>query len=213
MEKKYSVGDRVKIVDEFPKGSDIPSSAKQWLGKTMTIARIQRRFIGGDLVYFMREDWGEHAWGHRSIASLAEDEKHIVISCDNKNIRVNEIVNGKVVKSTKTLCKVGDDSNLEAELKVAIEDFFKKRLEMYSGKIVCVQACSDSFTRGKIYEVDNGTLVDDNGDEYKNLRCFNDIRYSLESEFIEIVDSEVSNVAEEPSIDASGETDEASRQE
>lgn len=191
MEKKYRIGDRVKIIDSIPDNHTIPSSARKWLGKTMTILGVTS--FKGDCFYIMKEDFGEHTWGASSIASFAEDDRKIIASYDGKVIKVGEVINGKLIKSTEVACKTGEDANPEAELKAAIEEFFKRKVEMYSSKLVCVCARSASFTKGKIYEVINGVLIDDNGDKYENMRCFNDIISSLESKFIEIVEPENTN--------------------
>ena len=70
------------------------------------------------------------------------------------------------------------------------EDITKK---YYSGKVVCIKKSQygNVFTQGKIYEIKNGVLTDDNGRTYSEITCVEDInnqRHEIISKFIEVVE-------------------------
>ena len=71
---KYKTGDRVRIVSEVT-GDYWDPSMNKWLGKVMTIARVENCF------YWMKEDedkYGGQAWYDHMIAGLAEEPQHNV---------------------------------------------------------------------------------------------------------------------------------------
>lgn len=65
---------------------------------------------------------------------------------------------------------------------------YEPKTKYYSGKIICVSAATDLFTKGKIYEVINGILTGNRGlkfTQFDSLRCLN---RRLQSQFIELVE-------------------------
>ena len=59
----------------------------------------------------------------------------------------------------------------------------------YTGKVVCIDSKTSSFTKGKIYVATNGNLNSNDGVyEYHRFVSFADIQDTLASEFIELVE-------------------------
>lgn len=64
-----------------------------------------------------------------------------------------------------------------------------EREKSYSSKVVCIESRNECFTKGKIYEVKDGDIYDDEGDlHYMKIENLNDLNeYSLQK-FIELVE-------------------------
>lgn len=63
---------------------------------------------------------------------------------------------------------------------------------LYNGKIVCINSGSDTFTKGKLYEVKNGCILNDDGQQYCGLNDINTINAIMEATigatFIEFIE-------------------------
>lgn len=60
---------------------------------------------------------------------------------------------------------------------------------MYSGKIKCIKGYY--FTEGKIYNVNNGLLVDDKGNKFEKFVSLGEINANLLSKFEEVKDDKI----------------------
>lgn len=60
----------------------------------------------------------------------------------------------------------------------------------YNGKVICIEAFSREYTKGKIYELKNGIVIDDDGDCIGIYKNFEDFSMRHCSKFIEIVGDE-----------------------
>lgn len=58
----------------------------------------------------------------------------------------------------------------------------------FTGKIVCVESPNVWFTKGKIYNVNNGIFKDDEGDEHKHFKSVDDLNRQYMSQFIELME-------------------------
>lgn len=68
MERKYNVGDKVRIVSKRAVDMNQNGGMDYWLGQTMTIAAFE-----GNSLYIMEEDNGMWCWRDDMIAGPAED--------------------------------------------------------------------------------------------------------------------------------------------
>ena len=69
-----------------------------------------------------------------------------------------------------------------------VNDTAIKELEWFNGKVVCIQSASPSFTRGKIYQVTNGELADNEGFVYERFTDVVEMNRRMNSRFIEVVE-------------------------
>lgn len=58
--------------------------------------------------------------------------------------------------------------------------------QLYNGRVVCVESICNVLTEGKIYNVVNGVITFDNGEESREYEDFDDIQASFFSKFIEV---------------------------
>lgn len=68
-----------------------------------------------------------------------------------------------------------------------------KNMRLYSGKVVCVDARTNEFTKGRIYEVKNGRMKTDlpsivEPGAFSPYSSFEELTNKLSSQFIELVD-------------------------
>ena len=64
----------------------------------------------------------------------------------------------------------------------------EKPQEYYNGKVVCVEAFEGYTTKGKIYEVVDGTITYENGMKSRKHKTIEDINKHMISQFIELVE-------------------------
>ena len=64
----------------------------------------------------------------------------------------------------------------------------EKPQEYYNGKVVCVEAFEGYTTKGKIYEVVDGTITYENGMKSQKHKTIEDINKHMISQFIELVE-------------------------
>ena len=69
-----------------------------------------------------------------------------------------------------------------------VNDTAIKELEWFNGKVVCIRNASPSFTRGKIYQVTNGELADNDGFVYERFTDVAEMNRRMNSRFIEVVE-------------------------
>lgn len=123
---KYKVGDKVRIVGEWPKdGSACQNRVglmDKWLGKVMTIREVCSTY------YHMVEDREDRggpffgwAWNAASIAGLAHDLKKIVITTDGKTTTAKWFNGKDLVKSAEAKCSSCDTFDFEVGAALAVD--------------------------------------------------------------------------------------------
>lgn len=135
----------------------------------------------GDTPFERLCDWWKRWYKFKLVEEHATNEK-IVITVDGRTTLARLYKDGKVVKSAEARCCPEDkfDFAIGANLAyarlmgVTIADEEKKedpKPKYYSGKVVCVDSsyCRD-FTVGKIYEFDNGKVMDNT--DYVRPCCY-----------------------------------------
>ena len=129
--QKYKVGDRVRIVDKWPKegGQNNEGLMDKWLGKVMTIRCIDEV---GDCR--MVEDFEEHDgfgwwWFDRLIAGLTNNTDKIVVTSDGKTITAKQYDGKKVVKTAKAKCSPADTYDFKEGARLALERLLGKKKE------------------------------------------------------------------------------------
>lgn len=142
---KYKVGDKVRIVSERPASPSFVNSMVQYLGKTLTVSKVEEETLGAiyrfkeatypaDLTPFVSvffpnangmfpfyEDW---------IAGLAEPKKpEFSVSVHfHDRLTVAELIkDGKVVKAENARCNPKDKYSMAEGTRIAVERLFRKK--------------------------------------------------------------------------------------
>lgn len=122
---------------------------------------------------------------------------------DRERAVADLIVNGRIV-DTVTVSRWHDEDEYDvgAAAYEAVKKLFDIKdktakdiekntpLKYYTGKVFCTRD-TDVFTKGKIYEVNNGNIVNDEGDEFVRFESFeelNECPSTCDAEFIEVAE-------------------------
>lgn len=120
---------------------------------------------------------------------------------DRERTVADLIVNGRIV-DTATVSRWHDEDKYDIGIAAyeAIKQMFDikdKKIEKvannettpkwFNGKVVCVKG-NLSFTTGRIYNVVDGVLIDNVGDEFRYFTDVDDINSRMKAQFIEVVE-------------------------
>ena len=174
MKPKFKVGDKVRILDgsniENYHGKFIGRMRKE-IGKTVTISEIETDMHDKTIGYRMVEV--NFVWDERGLESAAK-ECIVIYRKDNETIALDKTTGKKAVAK----CSPEDTYDFYTGAKLAFDRLTgteKKGEEPKTdtGYLNCFVECVkneygrklvvDGFTVGKIYEVKNGIITDDNG--------------------------------------------------
>lgn len=173
---KYRVGDKVRIVSKKRGDSwNVSGKMDKWLGKVMTIRETRGRN------YKMMEDEGEFCgdgwfWYDSMIEGLAPELpiSKVVITTDGKTTLARLYDGKKVIKRAEAKCSPHDKFDFNVGAKLAFDRLMgneEKEPESkgYNGKVVCIESNLElAWTVGKIYEVVDGVITDNKGNEWLN---------------------------------------------
>lgn len=185
---KLKVGDRVRIKSERGDHWNADGKMDKWMGQEATINEIQggiihikedaREYFGGKL-----DGW---FWREEDFELLDEEETLIICRKGNETIGIKK-KNGKEIRRELAKCHKDDTYSFQTGAELVMERIFSpEQPKMFDAKVVCVHSESEDFTKGKVYEVDNGTLQG-NGNNYSPFRDLEDINLRMIPQFIEFV--------------------------
>lgn len=179
---KYKVGDKVRIVSKkMGCGWNSEGRMDKWLGKVMTI-----REVFDDGLCKMAEDAHEFAgsgwyWFPHMIEGLAPEqpEQKVVITTDGKTTLARLYEGKKVIDHAEAKCHPEDKFDFTIGAKLAFERLMDRGAKKekptpkvpkgYNGKVVCIESDLElAWTVGKIYEVVDGVITDNKGNEWLN---------------------------------------------
>lgn len=153
---KYKVGDKVRIVSERPKSPRFVDSMVQYLGKALTVSKVEEETLGAiyrfkeatypayftpiaksffpntDGMWTFCEDW---------ISGLAEPEKpadenlSVTIRFCGRMTVAELYKNGKVVKVENARCNPKDEYSRAEGARIAVERLLQKKTEASKPKI------------------------------------------------------------------------------
>ena len=176
---KFKVGDKVRI------------------NRNAHIEFVPKKYIGVEGEIVKADTWHFLVKVPKRDLPLMVTEKAIDL------IRTKKIIiyrNGAevVAKNTSTgktgvaKCNPADEFDFNTGAKLAFERLTNPEPEKpkyYTGKVVCIDSKTSSFTKGKIYVATNGNLNSNDGVyEYHRFTSFADIQGTLASEFIELAE-------------------------
>lgn len=208
---KFKVGDRVKVRswDSMAKeyGMDggsiqIPCvfvpKMRKYCGQVVTI-----RFISSTGRYLIKEDNG-YGWvfseqmfepgvfaetKHSPKKTTSTSGSKVTVYREGKKVIAIDEASGKTGVAR---CHPEDrfDFFIGAEIALTRLKAECEKPEYYSGEIVCTKAVGHGLTTGKIYTVEDGKFVDDEGDTHGRIypyTSFKDLADQHWSSFLEIV--------------------------
>lgn len=185
---KFKVGDFVKLKKNVKPGDCIDSytilpAMYENLQKSRQIKTITY-FSSRKIYVAMVNGW---YYSFNSLEFATAPEK-IIIYRNGAEVVAKNTATGKTGVAR---CNPADEFDFNAGAKLAFERLTNSEPEKpkyYSGKIICVSAATDLFTKGKIYEVVNGNFRDDKGFLYPCNHSIEEINSTNTSQFIELVE-------------------------
>lgn len=190
MENKFKVGEKVRVkknLRSIPNytGGLVEKMVKQE-GEIVTIRRVPSSKgkgygIEGDIFI-----WDERAF--EKVSEYVLDDVNITV-IGTTVIAIDRRTNKRGIAR----CCPEDTFDYITGVTLALNRL-REKLELYNGKIVCIKS-GNSFTKGRIYEVINGILKDDDGDNRpwdKTVHTIEEINEIFgrfgSTEFIEVVE-------------------------
>lgn len=175
---KYKIGDKVRIVSK-KRGVNWNNDGMmdKWLGKVMTVS-VAGKILGND-VYRMKEDYKMWYWFNEMIEGIADTKTaypKIVITTDGKTTLARLYDGKRVINRAEAKCHPEDkfDFNIGASLAFsrlakdaeAPEKKVPEAPKVYNGDVICIESPFRWWTVGKVYEVKDGFITDDEGYKY-----------------------------------------------
>lgn len=129
---------------------------------------------------------------------LVTENKKVVITTDGKTTLARLYENNKVVKSAKAECSPDDKFDFEKGATIAYNRLIEnpaetKKPKLYNGKVICVnpRQNAESYTKGKIYEIEDGLLTTDKGNKLPRtaeIHTFEELQEWSTAEWLEVVE-------------------------
>ena len=122
-----------------------------------------------------------------------KQNKLIIINTDGYKVVTATLYdeNGEQLRKETAKCSPEDVFDFEVGAKLAAERLFRKinREIKWNTKVVCVRSKSISYTKGKIYEVKNGKITNNIGEDLMHsYESIDDLNAWTEAKFIEVVE-------------------------
>lgn len=191
---KYKVGDKVRIVSERPASPRFVDSMVQYLGKTLTVSKVEEETLGAiyrfkEATYpaivspimeiFLPKTTGMWAFCEDWIAGLAEQKKpefSVSVRFHGRLTVAELIKDGKVVKVENARCNPSDKYSMAEGARIAVERLFKKTAdkpeEVSKPKVgdkfkIVGKDCFHGFHIGEIVTL---ISVDGNASQYEDSK-------------------------------------------
>lgn len=169
-------GDKVRIADKRGWAWNSAGKMDHWKGKVMT---VDATFYGGKSVE-MVESKGENDGGNwrfneedfvevlTAFDPAEPEEPDVTVElhfCGRKTSAM--LVKGAdIVKTAVARCHPADEYDRGEGAKIAINRLFAEPPQYYNGKVVCIATGYYWWTVGKVYNVVDGVIANDNGIKY-----------------------------------------------
>ena len=197
MKYKFNIGDRVKVLD----GSKIENYTCGWamkeaIGKEGVITNRNVTRIEKRPSYNIKfDDSALDNW----LGTCDFDERGLELVGINS---INFIIVGRrvisqmydsngVIAESEARCHPDDEFDLKTGINIALDRLLAKT-SLYNGKVVCVENngfVKFPFTKGKIYNVVDGEIKDDNGKTFiKSIRSLDKLENIKGLAFIPLVE-------------------------
>ena len=168
---KYKVGDKVRIVSERPANSRFVDSMVQYLGKTLTVSKVEEETLGAiyrfqEATYparvspiteiFLPKANGMWVFCEDWIAGLAEPEREpctVELRFDGMITTATLKRGGRDVKTAEARCNPKDTYSRGEGAKIAVERLFEKKKPMTDIEekfVITGESMFHCFKRGQI---------------------------------------------------------------
>lgn len=168
---KYKVGDKVRIVSERPATSRFVDSMVQYLGKTLTVSKVEEETLGAiyrfqEATYpasvspiveiFLPKANGMWAFCEDWIAGFAEPEREpctVELRFDGMITTATLKRGGRDVKTAEARCNPKDTYSRGEGAKIAVERLFEKKKPMTDIEekfVITRESIFHCFKRGQI---------------------------------------------------------------
>lgn len=129
---KYKVGDKVRIVSERPWAFGFPDDMVKYLGKTLTVARVNAREYAASSYRFEEAVDNGYYWlfDESWISGLAEPEREpctVELRFDGMITTATLKRGGRDVKTAEARCNPKDTYSRAEGARVAVERLFEKK--------------------------------------------------------------------------------------
>lgn len=78
--------------------------------------------------------------------------------------------------------------NIKDKVVEKVNDTTTEKPKWFNGKVVCTHGDYSGFTKGKIYQVVNGAIIDNEGFVYSNFMNITEMNSRMSSQFIEVIE-------------------------
>ena len=189
---KYKVGDKSRVRKDLCRGSEyndwmVVDVLMEYRGMTVTIADVDFDH------YHIKEDSVRYAWTDEMLEPICAEK--IVITSDGVTTTARKYDGKNLIKEAKAVCSKDDTFNFDVGAKLATERLMAEdKPKLYNGKVVCVSSGIHSvgYTKGKIYQFENGCVVDDDGTTRpilcEPIACFEDLERKYPGVWLEVVE-------------------------
>ena len=171
---EIKVGDRVRIVKEFWGGIESSND-----GKTGTVVNVTDNLV---YPYLVKPDGWQHPTRNGILCQeveplVPEKQPVIIITSDGKTTIATKRLGKRVLGRCIAVCSDDDEYDYDTGASIAMARLIGAKVEFvkdeeppkpekpkrYTGTVVCLESNELSFTPGKVYEVNDGFIVDDFG--------------------------------------------------
>ena len=158
---KYKVGDRVRVkkFESRPIYWNTNGLMDHLMGQVVEIRGICH--YGS---YEIRD--GKYAW-HLKERDIEPINESVVIYRKGAEVIATDKCSGKTAKAK---CAPDDTFDFETGARLAFDRLMgetkpktEQKTKWYTGQIVCVKSLDNNYTVGKVYQVNDGKLIDDAG--------------------------------------------------
>lgn len=188
---KYKVGDKVRVRRDLTRGK----CGKQFVVGEMLLRRGEIAVITKEIngCYFISGDADPWLWTDEMLEPIRNEK--IVITSDGVTTIARKYDGKNLIKEAKAVCSKDDTFNFDVGAKLAMERLMKEdKPKLYNGKVVCVSSgiYSMGYTKGKIYQFENGSVVDDDGTTRpilcEPIACFEDLEKKYPGAWLEVAE-------------------------
>ena len=128
---KYKVGDKVRIVSERPWAFGFPDHMVKYLGKTLTVARVNARAHAESTYRFEEAVDNGYYWlfNESWISGLAEPDREYTVELRFDGMITTAVLKrgGRDVKTAEARCNPKDTYSRAEGARVAVERLFEKK--------------------------------------------------------------------------------------
>lgn len=185
-------GDKVRIANKRGAWWNREGQMDKYMGKVMTFDRID-----GALVY-LKEAKGDKPFGSGEWSFREEDFVEVLTAFDHAEPEDADVTvelhfcgrettamlvkGADIVKTAVARCHPADEYDRGEGAKIAVNRLFAEPPQYYNGKVVCIATGYSWWTVGKVYNVVDGVIANDNGIKYPKFgapyRDAEDVRHA-----------------------------------